>query len=170
MVNKIFKHRMEAPEPLERVARGVPAAFAAIVRKLMAKDPEDRYQSCQELASTWPAGPTRRGSGRSRAPRPSRSGHSARPPPSSRTTTSASWPKETVPVRPSPRCVPSAMPSPPRCPSNAPLPLPAPRQESPGRHGSSSPPLPPPEPAPPERRRGSSRSSSWPSSSGFSPS
>src|SRR4051794_28008926 len=32
-VNKIFKHRMEDPEPLEQAARGVPAAFAAIVRK-----------------------------------------------------------------------------------------------------------------------------------------
>jgi serine/threonine protein kinase len=49
VVNKIFKHRMEEPEPLERVARGIPAAFAAIVRKLMAKDPDDRYQSCEEL-------------------------------------------------------------------------------------------------------------------------
>jgi serine/threonine-protein kinase len=45
VVNKIFKQRMEDPEPLERVARGVPAAFAAIVRKLMAKKPDDRYQS-----------------------------------------------------------------------------------------------------------------------------
>lgn len=50
MVNKIFKHRMEAPDPLERVAPGVPATFGAIVRKLMSKDPEDRYQSCQELS------------------------------------------------------------------------------------------------------------------------
>jgi serine/threonine-protein kinase len=49
VVNKIFKQRMEDPEPLERVARGVPAAFAAIVRKLMAKSPEDRYQTCAEL-------------------------------------------------------------------------------------------------------------------------
>jgi serine/threonine protein kinase len=49
VVNKIFKQRMEDPEPLEQVARGVPAAFAAIVRKLMAKDPADRYQSCEEL-------------------------------------------------------------------------------------------------------------------------
>src|SRR5436305_3883082 len=48
-VNKIFKHRMEQPEPLEKVARGVPAAFAAIVRKLMAKNPDDRYQSCAEV-------------------------------------------------------------------------------------------------------------------------
>jgi serine/threonine protein kinase len=49
VVNKIFKQRMEDPEPLEQVARGVPAAFAAIVRKLMAKNPDDRYQTCPEL-------------------------------------------------------------------------------------------------------------------------
>jgi eukaryotic-like serine/threonine-protein kinase len=49
VVNKIYKQRMDDPEPLERVARGVPAAFAAIVRKLMAKDPNDRYQAGQEL-------------------------------------------------------------------------------------------------------------------------
>jgi len=49
VVNKIFKQRMEDPEPLERVAKGVPAAFAAIVRKLMAKAPDDRYQTCAEL-------------------------------------------------------------------------------------------------------------------------
>ena len=51
LVNKIFKQRMEDPEPLERVARGVPAAFAAIVKKLMAKKPEERYQNCAELRS-----------------------------------------------------------------------------------------------------------------------
>jgi len=49
VVNKIFKQRMDDPEPLERVARGVPSAFAAVVRKLMAKDPADRYQTCSEL-------------------------------------------------------------------------------------------------------------------------
>src|SRR4051794_14511232 len=49
VVNKIFKQRMDDPEPLERVARGVPAAFAAIVRKLMAKNPDDRYQTSEEL-------------------------------------------------------------------------------------------------------------------------
>lgn len=51
VVNKIFKQRMEDPEPLERVVKGVPAAFAAIVRKLMAKTPDDRYQNCLELRS-----------------------------------------------------------------------------------------------------------------------
>jgi eukaryotic-like serine/threonine-protein kinase len=49
VVNKIFKQRMDDPDPLERVARGVPSAFAAIVRKLMAKDPADRYQDCAQL-------------------------------------------------------------------------------------------------------------------------
>lgn len=49
MVNKIFKQRMEDPEPLERVARGVPASFAAIVKKLMAKDPDHRYQTASDL-------------------------------------------------------------------------------------------------------------------------
>jgi len=49
MINKIFKQRMEDPQPLENLARGVPAAFAAVVRKLMSKKPEERYQNCAEL-------------------------------------------------------------------------------------------------------------------------
>ena len=49
IVNKIYRQRMDDPEPLERVANGVPATFAAIVRKLMAKQPDDRYQTCAEL-------------------------------------------------------------------------------------------------------------------------
>jgi serine/threonine-protein kinase len=49
VINKIFKQRMEDPQPLESLARGVPSAFAAIVRKLMSKKPEERYQSCAEL-------------------------------------------------------------------------------------------------------------------------
>ena len=49
MINKIFKQRMEDPEPLETLARGVPAAFAAVVRKLMSKEPAERHQNCAEL-------------------------------------------------------------------------------------------------------------------------
>ncbi|QEH34001.1 Serine/threonine-protein kinase PrkC [Aquisphaera giovannonii] len=49
MINKIFRQRLDDPEPLEKAARGVPAAFAAIVRKLMSKKPEERYQTCEEL-------------------------------------------------------------------------------------------------------------------------
>ena len=49
LINKVFRQRLDDPEPLEKLARGVPATFAAIVRKLMAKTPADRYQSCAEL-------------------------------------------------------------------------------------------------------------------------
>jgi serine/threonine-protein kinase len=49
MINKIFRQRMEDPDPLETQARGVPASFAAIVRKLMSKKPQERHQSCAEL-------------------------------------------------------------------------------------------------------------------------
>ncbi len=49
VINKIFKQRMEDPPPLENRARGVPAAFAAVVRKLMSKKPEERYQNSAEL-------------------------------------------------------------------------------------------------------------------------
>lgn len=49
VVNKIYKQRMEDPEPLESATRGVPSAFAAVVRKLMAKEPADRYQTARDL-------------------------------------------------------------------------------------------------------------------------
>ncbi len=49
MINKIYSQRMEDPDPLENVARGVPAAFAAVVRKLMSKEPGERHQNCAEL-------------------------------------------------------------------------------------------------------------------------
>jgi serine/threonine protein kinase len=48
-INKVFRHLLEEAKPLDRVARGVPAAFAAIVRKMMRKDPRDRYASCAEV-------------------------------------------------------------------------------------------------------------------------
>ncbi len=49
MINKIFRQRMEDPDRIEKIAKGVPAAFATIVRKLMNKKPEERYQNCTEL-------------------------------------------------------------------------------------------------------------------------
>jgi eukaryotic-like serine/threonine-protein kinase len=48
-INKIFRQRLEDPEPLEKKARGVPAAFAAVVRKLMNKEPGERHKDCAEL-------------------------------------------------------------------------------------------------------------------------
>lgn len=42
-INKLYKHRMEEPAPVERRAPGLPPEFGAIVRRLMAKDPAARY-------------------------------------------------------------------------------------------------------------------------------
>ena len=50
IMSKIYRHRMEDPEPIEKVVQHVPREFAALVRKMMAKDPADRYQNAEELA------------------------------------------------------------------------------------------------------------------------
>jgi serine/threonine protein kinase len=49
-IEKLIKHLMEQPEPLEKVRPDVPPELAAIVRRLMAKDPADRCQTPAELA------------------------------------------------------------------------------------------------------------------------
>ena len=80
MINKIFRQRMEDPEPLENQARGVPAAFAAVVRKLMSKKPEERHQTAPSCAATWRAGPTRPAFARSSVPKPTPPAASGRRP------------------------------------------------------------------------------------------
>ncbi len=50
-LEKLAKHRWEEPAPVETVRPGVPANVAAIVRKLMAKKPEDRYQTPAEVSA-----------------------------------------------------------------------------------------------------------------------
>lgn len=45
----IFQHVYETPPPLKEAAPEVPAVIAAIVEKLMAKDPSDRYGSASEI-------------------------------------------------------------------------------------------------------------------------
>jgi eukaryotic-like serine/threonine-protein kinase len=49
-IEKLIMHLMEQPEPLEKVRPDVPLAVAAIVARLMAKDPAQRYQTPAELA------------------------------------------------------------------------------------------------------------------------
>src|SRR5262249_39495851 len=44
-----LKHMREEPEPLETIRPDIPPALCAVVRKLMAKNPADRYQSAREL-------------------------------------------------------------------------------------------------------------------------
>ena len=48
-VSIAYKHVKEAPEPLRAVNPAVPAGLEAIVMKSLAKQPEDRYQSAEEL-------------------------------------------------------------------------------------------------------------------------
>jgi serine/threonine protein kinase len=48
-MEKLIKHLMEEAEPLEKVRPDVPPELAAIVRRLMAKDPTDRFQTPAEL-------------------------------------------------------------------------------------------------------------------------
>ena len=47
LVNKIYKHRFENPEPLDRANPAVPPSLAALVRRAMAKNPDDRPPSAR---------------------------------------------------------------------------------------------------------------------------
>jgi serine/threonine protein kinase len=48
-MEKLIKHMMEPAEALEKVRPDVPPALADLVRRLMAKKPDDRYQTPAEL-------------------------------------------------------------------------------------------------------------------------
>jgi serine/threonine protein kinase len=78
VLEKLFRHCWEKPRPVEQLRPGVSPELGAVVRKLMAKHPEDRYQTPAEAAEAL--GPF------ARKPRPGRSGpvvpaDGARPPP-----------------------------------------------------------------------------------------
>jgi serine/threonine protein kinase len=45
----LWAHLVEPPPPITATRPELPAAVNAVVRRAMAKDPADRYQSCQEL-------------------------------------------------------------------------------------------------------------------------
>jgi WD40 repeat protein/serine/threonine protein kinase len=49
-MEKLIKHSMEEPRPIGELRPETPPAVTAIVRKLMAKQPEDRFQTPAELA------------------------------------------------------------------------------------------------------------------------
>ncbi len=48
-MEKLIKHLMEQPNPVEEIRPDVPPDLAVIVRRLMAKDPADRYQTPAEF-------------------------------------------------------------------------------------------------------------------------
>ena len=52
---KLVRHQTDEPEPIEAIRPEVPASLAAIVQKLMAKRPEDRYQTPAEAAAALAA-------------------------------------------------------------------------------------------------------------------
>jgi serine/threonine protein kinase len=49
-VEKLVKHQIEKPTPVDEIRQETPANVVAIVKKLMAKKPEKRFQTPQELA------------------------------------------------------------------------------------------------------------------------
>ena len=49
-LQKLLKHRLEEPAPVEQLRPDARPAVAAVVRKLMAKRPEDRFQTPAEAA------------------------------------------------------------------------------------------------------------------------
>jgi WD40 repeat protein/tRNA A-37 threonylcarbamoyl transferase component Bud32 len=50
-VEKLYRHRYEEPVPVQRLRSDVPPAVAFVVRKLMAKQPDQRFQTPAELAA-----------------------------------------------------------------------------------------------------------------------
>ena len=50
-LQKLLKHRLDEPVPVEQLRLDVPPGVAAVLRKLMAKRPEDRYQTPAEAAA-----------------------------------------------------------------------------------------------------------------------
>lgn len=51
LLEKLFKHQTEMPQPVEQLRPEVSPPIAGIIRKLMAKRPEDRFQTPSELAA-----------------------------------------------------------------------------------------------------------------------
>lgn len=54
-VEKMMAHQTKEPEPLCDLVPEVPAGLAAVVTKLMAKAPEDRYTGCDEVVEALEA-------------------------------------------------------------------------------------------------------------------
>jgi serine/threonine protein kinase len=51
-IEKLLMHQMEVAQPIEDVRPEVPRPLAALIRKLMAKRPDDRFQEPQAVAET----------------------------------------------------------------------------------------------------------------------
>jgi serine/threonine protein kinase len=49
LATKIAAHQLSEPDPVESLRTDLPAGLAEVVRKMMAKDPADRYQKPEEV-------------------------------------------------------------------------------------------------------------------------
>jgi serine/threonine-protein kinase len=67
-MEKLLSHRMCEPIPVEERRSDVPPAVAAVVRRLMAKRPEDRYQTPAEAAEALAAAAVAKGTSPAPAP------------------------------------------------------------------------------------------------------
>jgi serine/threonine-protein kinase len=56
ITEKLVQHQLEEPEPIERLRNDVPPGLIAVVRKLLAKKPEQRYQTPTEVADVLERG------------------------------------------------------------------------------------------------------------------
>jgi WD40 repeat protein/serine/threonine protein kinase len=91
--DKLIKHAMLDPVPVEQLRADVPPGLAAMLRKLLAKRPEDRFQTAADLAEALAALP---GLGDRPPPGARAGGHPASPPlptqrDSAADSTSAGW-------------------------------------------------------------------------------
>jgi hypothetical protein len=50
MAQKLLKHQQSAPHPVEKLRKDLPPQVAAVLRKMLAKRPEDRFQTPREVA------------------------------------------------------------------------------------------------------------------------
>jgi serine/threonine-protein kinase len=69
-VEKLLKHQREEPLSLEQVRPGIPPSVIAVVRRLMQKRPEERYQTAAEVAASLQALPETESSCVRELPRP----------------------------------------------------------------------------------------------------
>ncbi len=57
LTEKLLKHQLNDPEPVERLRPDVPPELARVIQRMMAKKPEDRYQTPAEVAAALLPGP-----------------------------------------------------------------------------------------------------------------
>src|SRR5262249_38279790 len=53
---KLIKHQLDEPQPIEQLRRDVPPGVAGVIRRLLAKRPEDRFQTPAELVEVLETG------------------------------------------------------------------------------------------------------------------